>query len=103
MIANFPDFPERLERFKEASGLSWRGLARRLRVNIRLVKRWRKGTRPDSGNLIALFSLAAGLGLLHLLLPGAGEPGPGAGAEPHSSPGQREPSCSEGDAATPTE
>ena len=49
--------------------MSWRGLARRLRVDIRLVKRWRKGTRPDSGNLIALFALAAGLGLLHLLLP----------------------------------
>ena len=69
----FPeDFPERLERFKEASGFSWRGLARKLCIDIRLVKRWRNGSRPDSANLIALFSLAAGMGLLHLLLPEAG-------------------------------
>lgn len=68
----FPeDFPQRLERFKEASGLSWRELARRLRIDIRLVWRWRQGTRPDSANLMALFSLAARLGLLHLLLPEA--------------------------------
>lgn len=66
----FPeDFPQRLERFKDASGMSWRELARRLRIDIRLVGRWRQGTRPDSANLIALFSMAAGLGLLHLLLP----------------------------------
>ena len=58
-----------MERFKEASGFSWRGLARKLCIDIRLVKRWRKGARPDSANLVALFSLAAGMGLLHLLLP----------------------------------
>ena len=69
----FPEeFPQRLEKFKEASGLSWRGLARELCVDIRLVKRWRKGSRPDSANLIALFGLAAGMGLLHLLLPESG-------------------------------
>ena len=62
-------------RFKEASGLSWRALARELRVDIRQLKRWRKGTRPGPGNLVALFSLAARMGLLHLLLPEAGEPG----------------------------
>lgn len=68
----FPeDFPERLERFKEASGLSWRELARRLRIDIRIVNRWRNGSRPDSANLMPLFSLAAGLGLLRLLLPEA--------------------------------
>lgn len=72
--SRFPrDFPERLERFKEASGMSWRELARRLRTDIRLVNRWRKGTRPDSANLIALFNLAARMGLLHLLLPAVGE------------------------------
>ncbi|MYC37994.1 MAG: helix-turn-helix transcriptional regulator [Chloroflexi bacterium] len=66
----FPeDFPQRLEKFKDASGMSWRELARRLRIDIRLVGRWRQGTRPDSANLMALFSMAAGLGLLHLLLP----------------------------------
>ena len=71
----FPEeFPQRLERFKEASGFSWRGLARKLCIDIRLVKRWRNGARPDSANLIALFSLAAGMGLLHLLLPGVDDP-----------------------------
>ena len=69
----FPDdFAERLERFKEASGFSWRGLARELCIDIRLVKRWRKGSRPDSANLIALFNLAAKMGLMSLLLPVAG-------------------------------
>ena len=72
----FPeDFPKRLERFKEASVLSWRGLARELRIDIRLVKRWRKGANPESANLVALFSLAAGVGLLHLVLPEAEAPG----------------------------
>ena len=74
----FPeDFPERLERFKEASGLSWRGLARKLRVDIRQIKRWRNGVKPGQGNLVALFGLAARMGLLHLLLPEAGESTPG--------------------------
>ena len=70
----FPEeFPQQLERFKVASGLSWRGLARELCIDVRLVKRWRKGARPDSTNLIALFNLAARMGLLHLLLPAVGE------------------------------
>ena len=69
------EFPQRLERFKEASGFSWRGLARELCIDIRLIKRWRNGARPDSANLIALFGLAARMGLLHLLLPEAGKPG----------------------------
>ena len=81
----FPeDFPERLERFKEASGVSWRGLARELCVDVRLVKRWRKGSRPDSANLIALFSLAARMGLL---LPEAGEPEPAGMEEAAVGPG----------------
>ena len=69
----FPeDFPQRLDRFKEAAGFSWRGLARELRVDIRLIKRWRNGVKPDSAHLVALLVLAARLGLLHLLLPEAG-------------------------------
>ena len=71
----FPeDFPERLDRFRETAGLTWRGLARLLKVNARIVRRWRAGTRPGSGRLVALFSLAAEKGLLHLLLPAVGEP-----------------------------
>ena len=71
----FPqDFPARLEAFVEAAGLSWRGLARRLKVNARLVRRWRAGAKPGSGHLVYLFDLAAGMGLLHHLLPSVGEP-----------------------------
>ena len=34
-----PDFPQRLECFREAAGLSRRGLARRLRLSARCVRR----------------------------------------------------------------
>ena len=71
-----PDFPERLERFREAGGFSCRGLARRLRVDHRTLRRWRQGVRPDAGHLVALFSLAAEMGLLHTLLPAVGGPSP---------------------------
>ena len=71
----FPqDFPKRLEAFVEAAGLSWRELARRLKVNARIVRRWKAGAKPGSGHLVNLFDLAAGMGLLHILLPSAGEP-----------------------------
>ena len=73
--SRFPsDFPERLERLREAEGLSSRALARLLRVGNRMLRRWRKGTQPDPGHLIALFNLAAEMGLLHILLTAAGEP-----------------------------
>ena len=71
----FPDdFPERLESFVEAAGLTWRGLARLLKMNARSVRRWRAGTRPGSGHLISLFNLAAEIGMLHVLLPSVGDP-----------------------------
>ena len=71
----FPqDFPERLEAFVEDAGLSWRGLARCLKVNARIVRRWRGGAKPGSGHLVNLFDLAAEMGLLQILLPSAGEP-----------------------------
>ena len=74
--APFPeDFPDRLEAFRKAAGLSRRELARQLRTDVRILKRWNNGTRPDSANLLSLFVLAAGMGLLHLLLPEAGEAG----------------------------
>ena len=42
------DFPERLERFKEASGLSWAELNRRLETYRSTVQRWDEGrTRPN--------------------------------------------------------
>ena len=68
-----PDFPERMERFMEAAELSSRGLARLLRVDNRMLRRWRKGTQPDPGHLVALFTLAAEMGLLHVLLPEVAE------------------------------
>ena len=72
----FPqDFPQRLEVFRDAAGLTWRGLARQLKVNVRIVWRWKAGARPGPGHLVSLFGLAAGMGLLHLLLPEVGEPG----------------------------
>ena len=71
----FPaDFAERLDRFRQAAGFSWRGLARELRVNAETVRRWKAGSRVGSGHLVSLFALAARLGLLHHLLPEAGEP-----------------------------
>ena len=69
-----PDFPDRLDAFRQAAGLTWRGLARLLKVNARLVWRWKAGAAPGSGHLVSLFTLAAGMGLLHLLLPAAEEP-----------------------------
>ena len=61
----FPqDFPERLDRFREAAGLTWRELARRLKINARSVRRWKAGTRPGPGHLVSLFNLAAAKGVL---------------------------------------
>ena len=59
----------------EAAELSSRGLARRLRVDNRMLRRWRKkGTQPDPGHLVvALFTLAIEMGLLHIL-PAVREP-----------------------------
>ena len=66
----FPeDFPERLERFRDDAGLSWRGLARHLHLDARSVRRWRNGTKPSWGHLYALFNLAAEKGLLGHFLP----------------------------------
>ena len=68
----FPqDFPGRLEAFVETAGLTWRELARRLKVNARIVRRWRTGAKPGSGHLV---NLAAGMGLLHILLLSVGQP-----------------------------
>lgn len=52
--------------------MSWRGLARLLKVNARIVRRWRTGAKPGSGHLVNLLNLAAGMGLLQVLLPSAG-------------------------------
>ena len=55
-------------RFKEASGLSWAELARRLGTFPLTVRRWWKlGVRPNTRHLMALLELAEELGLLYLL------------------------------------
>ena len=43
------DFGQRLERLKEFSGLSWRGLARALGVDHKRLGQWRKGVEPCGG------------------------------------------------------
>lgn len=64
----FPeDFPRGLERFKEASGLTWSELARRLGTNALTLRRWRGGACPNAVHLLALLDMAASLDLTHLL------------------------------------
>ncbi len=68
--AMFPsDFPRRVERLREASGLTWREFAGSVGVSVRTVHRWRRGVRPDAAHLLALFGFAAQRDLLHRLLP----------------------------------
>lgn len=55
----FPsDFPQRLERLKQLTGLSWNGLAAAIGIDPRQVSRWRKGVEPCGTSLLALFRLA---------------------------------------------
>ena len=56
-------FPLPLVRFKEASGLSWAELARRLGTDPLTLRRWRSGVRPNSRHLLALLDLAEGMEL----------------------------------------
>ena len=64
----FPDdFPERLERFQKASGLSWAEIARRIGTYPHTVWRWKEGLgRPNVQHMMALLDLADDLGLGHL-------------------------------------
>ena len=63
------DFPTRLGLFKEATGLSWNGLATCMGVDPRQIQRWRRGTKPNGDGLFALFLLAARIpGGIYLLL-----------------------------------
>lgn len=53
------DFPQRLTRLKEASGLTWSGLSRTLGVDPKQMYRWRKGTEPCGGAMLSLFRFAS--------------------------------------------
>ena len=67
-LYEFPDdFPQCLERFKEASGLSWSELARRLGTSTLTLRRWLNGVQPSARYLLALQDLAEELGLAHLM------------------------------------
>ena len=52
------DFPDRLRRLKEVSGLTWNGLAQALGVDRKQLDRWRKGTEPCGGAMLALIRFA---------------------------------------------
>ena len=64
-IYDFPeDFPRRLVRFKEESGLPWAEIARRIGTYPHTVWRWKEGQgRPNVQHMMALLDLANDLGL----------------------------------------
>lgn len=52
------DFARRLERLREASGLTWSGMARAVGVDYKQLRRWRKGVVPCGGSYHALVRFA---------------------------------------------
>jgi len=59
-----PDFPERLLRFKEASQLSWRTIARLLGVSPYRLRQWRnRAVVPSPAHLFMLLTIAECMGL----------------------------------------
>ena len=84
-VPSFLDgFPERLNRFKDASGLSWAELARRTGTNTLTVRRWRAGAHPNSQHLLALIDVASKLNLDNILTAGTSPDDPKP-AEPSTS------------------
>lgn len=64
----FPDdFPQRLVRLKEESGLTWADMARLLDMPGLNLWRWRQGIRPNRRHLAVLLELASQLSLGHIL------------------------------------
>ncbi len=53
-----PDFPQRLLRLKEASGLSWSGLAQAIGVDRKQVRRWAEDVEPCGGAMLSLVRFA---------------------------------------------
>ena len=64
------DFADRIVRLKEASGLTWSGMARALGVDRKQLRRWcRKGVEPCGGAMLALVRFARNVkGGLDILL-----------------------------------
>ena len=85
VVYHFPkDFPQRLEQFKNASGLTWSEIGRRLGTNALTLRRWRGGMQPTLRYYLALVELAQELRLAHLL-PTGNRRDPQPVAEQHSS------------------
>ena len=55
------DFADRLDRLREASGLTWSGFAKALDVDYKQMLRWRKGVEPSGGAMHSLFLFAGRL------------------------------------------
>ncbi len=53
------DFPKRLVRLKEVSGLTWAAFARAIGVDPKLVHRWRNGVEPGGGAMLSLLRFAS--------------------------------------------
>ena len=77
------DFPQRLRRFQEESGLSWSEIARRLETYRHTVWCWKEGrARPNYQHRKALLELADGVGPwqpVHKLSEASGWAGAGSG------------------------
>ena len=68
IVYAFPDdFPQRLKRFQQESGLGWAELHRRLGADPETVRRWRdKGVLPSTRYYAAMLVVADSFGLGHL-------------------------------------
>ena len=54
-----PDFKDRLERLKEASGLTWSAFSQTIGVDRKQVRCWRrKGVEPSGGAMESLYRFA---------------------------------------------
>ena len=56
------DFPERLERLREASGLTWNAFADAIGIDKKRVHRWhdkKKPVKPDGNGFYVLVEIAA--------------------------------------------
>ena len=60
-VGLFPeDFPDRLRRLKEASGLTWAAFAQAIGVDRKQLRRWlKKGVEPSGRPMMSLLCFAA--------------------------------------------
>ena len=64
-----PEFPGRLARFKEASGLGWRSIARLMRLSLHRLGQWRnKGAATSPAHPFLLLNTAEGMDLRNGIL-----------------------------------